>query len=87
MSSPVKQLREGVGAAEWQALSEGLSADALGSLAQLALAADMAAAKAALIRAVVDAIPEWGDRAVLVACSRVSQETFDAVIREDRRLP
>jgi hypothetical protein len=84
VSSSVDQLREGVGAAEWQALEGGLSAEKLHELAQLWLnLADLPTVKAALVRAVIDAIPEWGDRALLRACSRVSWENNEAAIRVD----
>lgn len=73
MSSSVDQLREGVGAAEWQALQAGLSEDKLHELSQLWLnLADLPSVQTALIREVISAIPEYQDRALLVACSRVS---------------
>jgi hypothetical protein len=73
VSSSVDQLREGVGAAEWRALQAGLSEDKLHELSQLWLnLADLPAVEAALIREVIAAIPEYQDRALLVACSRVS---------------
>jgi hypothetical protein len=75
VGSSVDQLREGLGVVEWQALQAGLSEDMLLTLSQLCgHLDDLPDVKALLVRAVIDAIPEWGDRAVLVGCSRVSWE-------------
>ena len=75
MSSSVDQLHEGLGAAEWLALQAGLSEDMLLTLSELCgHLDDVPDVKAALVRAVIDAIPEWGDRAILTACARVSWE-------------
>jgi len=43
------------------------------------------AIKVALVKEVIAAIPEYGDRALLVASSRVSWENNDAAIRRDGR--
>ena len=83
MSSSVDQLREGVGAAEWQALQAGLNEDKLHELSQLWLnLADLPVVQAALVKAVIDAIPEYQDRALLVACSRVSSANNPAPLGE-----
>jgi hypothetical protein len=85
LSSSVDQLREGVGAAEWQALVAGLSEDKLHELSQLWLGlADSPAVRGALVREVIDVALEYGERALVVALSRVSWENYDAVIRRDR---
>lgn len=87
MSSSVDQLREGVGAAEWQALAAGLSEDKLHELSQLWLSlADRPAVRAEIIRELIDVALEYGDRALVVALSRVSWENYDAVILRDRRV-
>ena len=86
LSSSVDQLREGVGPAEWQALGAGLSEDKLHELSQLWLSlADSPAVRSALVREVIDVVREYGERALVVALSRVSWENHDAVIGRDRR--
>lgn len=86
LSSPVDQLREGVRAAEWQALRAGLSEDKLHELSQLWLSlADSPAVRSALVVEVISVVGEYGERALVVALSRVSWENHDAVIRRDRR--
>jgi hypothetical protein len=80
-------LREGVGTAEWQALADRLSEDKLHELSQLWLSpADRPAVRTAIIRKVIDVALEYGDRALVVALSRVSWENYDAVILRDRRV-
>lgn len=72
MSSAVEDLQEGVGEAQWQALSAGLSEHMLDMLANVYGEMPDDVVRAALVREVIGLIPEHGDLALLAASSRVA---------------
>jgi hypothetical protein len=67
----VEALADRLGAAERQALADGLSEHTLHELVQVLLGCAPQAV-ASIASEVLAAIPEYGDRAVLIALARVS---------------
>lgn len=72
MSSLDEQLAEVVGAAERQALAAGLSEHTLHELALVLIACEDPRVRGLIVSEVLAAIPEYGNRAMVVALARVS---------------
>jgi hypothetical protein len=69
-----EQLAAVVGPDERQALSAGLSPHTLHELSLVLIACEDADVRGLIVTEVLAAIPEYGDRAMLVALARVSYE-------------
>lgn len=71
MSSLDSQLAEVVGEAERQALAAGLSEHTLWELTLVLVSCEDLQARRLIVCEVIAAIPEYGDRAMIVALARV----------------
>lgn len=74
----VEALADRLGVAERQALADGLSEHILHELVQVLLGCENPQAVTQIASEVLEAIPEYGDRAVLVALARGSPVSQDA---------
>lgn len=77
MSSVDEQLAAVVGPDERQALTAGLSPHTLHELSLVLIACEDADVRALIVTEVLAAIPEYSDRAMLVALARVSYARND----------
>jgi hypothetical protein len=70
--------KERISPADWTALADALSEHMLDELCAMLAACDTDEVRSQILTEVIEAAPEFGDRAVIVALARVSHTNNDA---------
>jgi hypothetical protein len=87
VSSPDEQLAEVVGESERKALTAALGQDILRELGLILAGCELSEARSRIVNEVLQAAPEFGDRAVMVALARVAYDNDPEGRTENRDVP